>query len=250
MSPFRLLHALGLVCITAHIAIAEQVERDGALYHLYRVDKARYADLHLLWRGKDGQPLRDFIGLQKHLAADGKSIAFAMNAGIYAQGPTPCGLTVSGGKELVPLNLKDAEGNFYLKPNGVFYLDDKLGAGVMESTEFSRSGIKPRIATQSGPLLLQRGVVHPKFNANSPNKRLRNSVGVRASDGQIIFVMSDRNDRAKGTVTFYQLAQLFLHLGCKDALFLDGDLSDMLVDPAPDAKLTPNTFAALFVVAK
>lgn len=92
--------------------------------------------------------------------------------------------------------------------------------------------------------------MHPAFNVNSPNKRQRNAVGVRTADGQVIFVLCDREDRIKGRVTFHQLSRFFLHLGCEDALFLDGDISDMLVDPRPDAKITPNTFAAMFVVGK
>lgn len=120
----------------------------------------------------------------------------------------------------------------------------------MEAAEFGRSGLKPRLATQSGPLMLRRGVIHPAFNVSSPNKRLRNAVGVRAKDGQIIFAMSERDDPRTGTVTFHQFSRFLLHLGCEDALYLDGDISNMLVQPAVDAKLTPNTFAAMFYIAE
>lgn len=97
---------------------------------------------------------------------------------------------------------------------------------------------------------MRHGRIHPAFNLNSPNKRLRNAVGVHATTGEIIFVMSDRLDRVKGRVTFHQLASFYLHLGCKDALYLDGDISDMVVEPLPEAALTPNTFAAMFVIAR
>jgi uncharacterized protein YigE (DUF2233 family) len=62
--------------------------------------------------------------------------------------------------------------------------------------------------------------------------------------------MSDRDDAVKGRVTFHQFTRLFQHLGCEDALYLDGDISSMVVDPKPDAKFTPNTFAAMFFVAE
>ena len=249
MIPRWLITLLG--CATAsHLIAAEKLEYEGALYHVFRVAKADQKSLDLLWLGTDQKPLASFTGLQKHLAASGHQIAFAMNAGIFEQGPKPCGLTISQGKELVPLNLRTGEGNFYLKPNGVFYLDDHAGAGVMEAAEFGQSRIKPRLATQSGPLLMRQGRIHPAFNINSPNRRLRNAVGVHGSNGEIIFVMSDRLDREKGRVTFHQLARLFLHLGCKDALYLDGDISDMIVEPLPEAVLTPNTFAAMFVIAR
>lgn len=62
--------------------------------------------------------------------------------------------------------------------------------------------------------------------------------------------MSDREDRVEGRVTFHQLARVFLHLGCQDALFLDGDISQMIVSPAPNAVFSPNTFAGMFVLVE
>ena len=241
--------AFGCAAFSPHLHGAEVVEHEGARYHLFRVSPADCSKLQLAWLGADGKPLIDFNGLKRDLAAKGQKITFATNAGIYERGPKPCGLTICGGRELVPLNLQPGEGNFYLKPNGVFFLDDKSGAGVMEAAEFGKSGLNPRLATQSGPLLLRKGVIHPAFNLNSPNKRLRNAVGVR-SDGQIVFVMSDREDRTRGRVTFHQLSRFFLHLGCQDALFLDGDISTMLIKPPADAAFTPNTFAAMFYIAE
>lgn len=251
MNPFRwLLAVFGCASLTSHVHGAETLDYEGARYHVFRIDRGEWAKLNLAWKGGDGKPLQDFNGLARHLTTQGKRLRFAMNAGIYERGPTPCGLTISGGQVLVPLNLRPGEGNFYLKPNGVFYLDDAAGPGVMEAAEFGRSGLKPRIATQSGPLMLRKGVIHPAFNAGSPNKRLRNAVGVRAKDGQIIFVMSNREDSVKGRVTFHQLTRLFLHLGCQDALYLDGDICMMLVDPPQDAVFAPNTFAGMFFVAE
>ncbi len=248
--PLWLLTAFGCASITSHLHGAETLDYEGGRYLLYRIDKADRPRLQLAWLGVGGKPLLDFNGLKRDLAAQGRKIVFATNAGIYERGPKPCGLTISAGRELVPLNLREGEGNFYLKPNGIFYLDDQTGPGVMEAAEFAKSGLKPRLATQSGPLLLRNGVLHPAFNANSPNKRLRNAVGVRKADGQIIFAMSDRDDSVKGRVTFHQLSRFFLHLGCQDALFLDGDISTMLIQPKPDAKFISNTFAAMFFVAE
>jgi len=248
--PRWLLTLFGCVTVTSHLHGAETIAHEGGRYHLYRVDPADWRRLELAWLDAKGKPLMDFNGLRTHLAAQNKRIIFAANAGIYERGPRPCGLTICAGRELVPINLRDGEGNFFLKPNGVFFLDDQTGPSVMEAAEFVKSGLKPRLATQSGPLMLRHGVVHPAFNVNSPNKRLRNAVGVRKKDGQIIFAMSDRDDAVKGRVTFHQFSRLFLHLGCEDALYLDGDISTMLVDPPPGAKLTPNTFAAMFFIAE
>lgn len=229
---------------------AETLEHDGALYHLQRIPRAQQPKLHLRWLDASGKPLSSFGALQRQIRGEDGEIVFATNAGIYEQGPKPCGLTISDSKLLVPLNLADADGNFYLKPNGVFYLDDRTGPGIVESKEYQSLTIRPRLANQSGPLILRKGVLHPAFQEDSPNKRQRSAVGVVAATKEIVFVMSDREDRVKGRVTFYQLVKLFRHLGCDDALFLDGDISQMIFSPAPDATFSPNTFAAMFVLVK
>lgn len=248
MLPRWLLTLIGCA-FSSHLRAAEQIHYEGALYHVHRISKVELPKLELRWLGKDQKPLGSLEALRSHLASEGKVIDFATNAGIYELGPRPCGLTICDGQEQVPLNLREGEGNFFLKPNGVFYVTDQNRAGVMEAAEYAQSGLKPRLATQSGPLLLRKGNTHPAFNANSPNKRQRSAVGVRASDGEVFFVLCDRDDRVKGRVTFHQLCRFFLHLGCPDALYLDGDISEMVTKPAPDAKFTPNTFAAMFFTA-
>lgn len=241
-----LFNVLALLGLTGQIK-AEQVEYEGALYQVHRVPAAHLHRLDLRWLGADGKPLGGFPGLQSQLQAEGKKILFATNAGIFERGPKPCGLTICASKEGVPLNLNAGEGNFYLKPNGVFYLDDQAGPGVVEASEYPRLNLRPRIATQSGPLLLRQGVIHPAFNANSPNLRQRSGVGVVSATKDVVFVMSEREDRVKGRVTFHQLSRFFLHLGCQDALYLDGDISEMIVKPSAKTVYAPNTFAAMFV---
>lgn len=235
---------------TPQILATETVEHEGALYHLHRITAADHAKLDLRWTDPLGKPLSDFGGLQKQLTSEGKTIHFATNAGIYERGPKPCGLTISASKELVPLNLADGFGNFFLKPNGVFYLDATAGPGIVTSTEYPTLNLRPRIANQSGPILLRKGVIHPAFQVSSPNKRQRSAIGIVAATKEIVFVMSDREDRLKGRVTFHQLSRFFLHLGCQDALYLDGDISQMITSPAPGTQFTPNTFAAMFVVTE
>jgi len=227
---------------------AETVEFEAGKYQVQRIAAADRSRLHLRWLDSRGQPLTNFGALQKELSAEGKKILFATNAGIYERGPRPCGLTICDGKELVPLNLKDGFGNFYLKPNGVFFIDDSTGPGIAEAAQYQSLSVQPRLANQSGPLLLHRGVIHPAFMPTSPNRRQRSAVGIVKTSREIIFVMSEREDREKGRVTFHQLARLFLHLGCEDALYLDGDISQMIFSPPDRAEFTPNTFAGMFVL--
>src|SRR5688572_22154789 len=148
MLPRWLITLVGCAAVT-HLRADEQIEHEGALYHVHRIARGNLSKLELRWLRADGTPLINFEGLRDQLAGEGKMIAFATNAGIYEQGPKPCGLTICHGKELVPLNLRDDEGNFYLKPNGVLFVDATRGAGIMESTEYSRAQLKPHLATQS-----------------------------------------------------------------------------------------------------
>jgi uncharacterized protein YigE (DUF2233 family) len=214
------------------------------------VEREELGRLQLHWLDQAGQPMGHFGALRDRLGERGLEIEFATNAGIYERGPKPCGLTVCQGEEVVKLNLADGEGNFYLKPNGVFFVDEANRAGVMEAAAFGKSGVKARIATQSGPMLLSGGRMHPAFNVNSKNLRQRSAVGVRKADGQVIFVVTDRSDADKRRVSFHALASLFLELGCEEALFLDGDISDFAVNPGPKTVFTPQTFAAMFALVR
>lgn len=249
LMKFHFFTLLGLIIAPALLA-TDSLEYEGALYQVQRVPVAQQSKMHLRWLDPAGKPLSNFGALQQQIEREGKKIAFATNAGIYERGPRPCGLTISDGKILVPLNLAGGEGNFFMKPNGVFFLDAQYGPGIVESGEYPALTIKPRLACQSGPLILRRGMIHPAFNVKSTNLRQRSAVGIVSGTKEIIFVMSDRENRMKGRVTFHQLARLFLHLGCLDALYLDGDISQMITSPAPGTKFTPNTFAAMFVLTE
>jgi uncharacterized protein YigE (DUF2233 family) len=143
-----------------------------------------------------------------------------MNAGMYHPDFSTVGLFVSEGQEIAPLNTANGEGNFFLKPNGVFALTAS-GAHVIEASEFPGLGERVILATQSGPLLLRGGRIHPAFHANSTSRLIRNGVGVSAPD-TAVFVISE------APVTFYELATLFRDkLHCPDALFLDGTISSL-----------------------
>jgi uncharacterized protein YigE (DUF2233 family) len=106
-----------------------------------------------------------------------------------------------------------------MKPNGVFYVDRAGKAGVMETAAFAASGIAPRIATQSGPMLVIDGDIHPKFEPNGESRHVRNGVGVR-DPNTVYFVVS------RTPVSLGSFARLFRDdLGCPNALFFDGTVS-------------------------
>ena len=165
-------------------------------------------------------PLGNFRRLSDKLKADGKTLSFAMNAGMYDTNLRPIGLYVENGVEAKKLNRRSGSGNFHLKPNGVFYIAGEK-AGVLDTDTYAKSGIKPDFATQSGPMLVVNGKIHPKFSANGTSLKIRNGVGV-LDDHSAMFVIS--ND----PVGFYDFASLFKdQLGCKNALFLDGSISSL-----------------------
>lgn len=175
--------------------------------------------LGLYWADEQGQAFRGFSRLADWLAGRGQKLLFGMNAGMYHADARPVGLLVIEGKEITPLNLDQGSGNFFLKPNGVFLLS-RSGPQVIDATEYPALTETPRLATQSGPLLLRRGVIHPAFNPQSASRYIRNGVGVTGKT--VVFVISDR------PVTFYEFAVFFRDvLHCQDALYLDGAISSL-----------------------
>lgn len=148
------------------------------------------------------------------------------NGGMFHPRGIPVGLFVEETVELTPLNFDEDRGNFFLLPNGVFFVSCDNVAGVLETKQFRDSiykkGTTLKLATQSGPMLVIDSVRHPKFNQNSPNNYIRSGVGV-TDDQTIIFILS------KETVNFYTFASIFLEKGCKNALYLDGAISDMYI---------------------
>ncbi len=183
-------------------------------------------------------PKRDEIGLN-HLAPDGKpyhdlknfdaqmagkaNVLFAMNAGMYQEDLSPVGLYVENGTKAHGLETADASGNFYLKPNGIFFVDKAGAAGVLDTDIFITAAPDVRLATQSGPMLVINGALHPKFEDNGKSRNIRNGVGVDG-EGRAVFAIS------KSEVSFGSFARLFRdELKCRNALYFDGVVSAMSV---------------------
>lgn len=195
------------------------VEFAGRRHTVCRVEVEK-DKLQLFHRDERGLPFKRLKTLDAWLAGRGHRLRFAMNAGMYHGDFSAVGLYVADGIESCPLNLGDAFGNFFLKPNGVFALTDR-GAVVVESTEYPRLKGKVILASQSGPLLVRRGVIHPAFQPGSTSRLRRNGVGVPSPD-VALFVISEE------PVNFHEFATLFRdRLKCPDALFFDGTVSSL-----------------------
>ena len=175
--------------------------------------------LELFLRDEQGRAFNRFDSLKAWLAGRNQQLRFAMNAGMYNPDFSPVGLLVENGHEISPLNVTDGTGNFFLKPNGVFFLSES-GPRIVETTEYSAVAHGVRLATQSGPLLLRNGVINPTFDAASTSRLIRNGVGI--SGNTILFVISEQ------PISFYELAVFFRdELHCQDALYLDGVVSSL-----------------------
>lgn len=185
-------------------------------YTVVKVD-LRTEKLELFLNDEAGVAFKRFDRLDAWLKAQHRQLGFAMNAGMYHADFSPVGLLVRDGREEVPLNLDSGTGNFFLKPNGVFFVSD-AGPRVVESSEYPALAKGVRLATQSGPLLLRHGVLHPALIPKSDSRKIRNGVGV--SGHTAVFVISET------PVNFYEFARYFRDvLHCRDALYLDGTVS-------------------------
>src|SRR5437660_10556196 len=123
------------------------------------------------------------------------------------------------------VNAKSGHGQFNRKPNGCSQISVE-GAAVAETGAFLKQRPRADLATQSGPMLVINGRVHPRFDRRSTSLKARNGVGVRA-DGKVIFAIS------QGEVSFDAFARLFSDgLNCPNALFLDGGSAASLYAPS------------------
>jgi uncharacterized protein YigE (DUF2233 family) len=195
------------------------VDYAGTAIDVVTVDLRR-AQLGLFWRDKSGARLARLHAVRDLLRRRGDQPLAIANAGIFAP-DTPSGLDIEAGRRLHPLNLASTDGNFGMKPNGVFFVDAS-GAAILESSEFARRGERGvKLATQSGPLLLRDGVIHRKFAPRSANALLRTGVGVASKDRVVIAI-------THGPIRFHDFALFFRDkVHCPDALYLDGVISQL-----------------------
>jgi uncharacterized protein YigE (DUF2233 family) len=205
------------------------------------VDPNRQA-LKFYWKDKHGNNYGNFKNLKSALEKQNKKLVFATNGGMYNKHLSPQGLYIENGITLAPLDTAEkGYGNFYLQPNGIFYLTGDGKAAISTTASFINPG-NIQYATQSGPMLLIKGDIHPKFVKHSKNRQIRSGVGI-LPNGDILFSMSKRK------INFYDFASYFKQRGCKNALYLDGFVSRMYI-PSKNWKQTDGDFAVIIAVTK
>jgi uncharacterized protein YigE (DUF2233 family) len=195
-------------------------EFEGSRFIVCSYD-ARRDELRLASRGADGAYLRGFENLAASLGPDTRQVRFAMNAGMYNDAGAPIGLFIAEGEEQRAISLSEGPGNFHMMPNGVFWQDENGAVHVDTSQRFAEAPRAARWATQSGPMLVIDGELHPRIQHDGPSRNIRNGVGVR-DERTAYFVISS------GVVSFGRFARFFRdELECDDALFLDGSVSSL-----------------------
>jgi len=205
---------------------------------VYKADLKKQ-DLKLYWKNEKRENFGSIQNLKSWIENHDLTLEFAMNAGMYKTDHSPQGLYIERGKTLSVLDTTKAAGNFYLKPNGVFFLKNNKTAEICTTEKF-KNDKNIEYATQSGPMLIIDGKIHPDFKEGSSNLNIRNGVGI-LPDGKIVFVLS------KNEVNFYDFASYFKSLGCKNALYLDGFVSRAYV-PLKNWTQTDGNFGVLFAV--
>lgn len=223
MPDLRVL-ALALALPAAAQAACRETAFEGTPYTVCETSIGQ-DDLRLWVKAPDGLPVGTFGRLADLLATQGKHFGFAMNAGMYAPDLHPLGLTIVDGQPVAPLVTGASKGNFGLLPNGVFCIGPDRYA-VIETRAYAAAPPACRYATQSGPMLVIGGALHPKFLPDSGSAYIRNGVGVSPDGQHAAFAVSD------APVTFRAFARFFRDsLKMPDALFLDGNTSRLA---APD----------------
>jgi len=225
--------ALLLAAATGLAAYRNGALADAGPCHSMEYERAAYTicevDLHnhtvrLYWNRSDGTPYAYLSALPRSLEGGTGRMLFATNAGMFDSNLKPVGLYVEQGRELVHANTKSGRGNFHMMPNGIFYISADRAA-VAETQAFLKQRPQAVLATQSGPMLVIDGRLHPRFDRRGTSLKTRNGVGVRA-DGKVIFVISQE------AVSFDAFARLFRDgLKCPNALFLDGGSASSLYAP-------------------
>jgi uncharacterized protein YigE (DUF2233 family) len=191
----------------------------------------------------NGAPLRSLRRLEQYQAKKSADILFAMNGGMFDDDGRPIGYYVENGKRLKKLNQKEGGGNFHLLPNGVFFGDKD--SWQIRTTEYFSDNVtkRPDFATQSGPMLVIDGKLHPKIAVNGDSINIRNAVGIDA-DGRAHFVISEV------PVSFGKLARFMRDdLKCANALYLDGAVSALWY-PAGDRQDAGAALGPLIVATK
>jgi uncharacterized protein YigE (DUF2233 family) len=235
---------ISIILVTFGCILIYQYKHPGPPNIVSASFNPKEVNISLYWKNNNVEVFENIGELNKDLKSKGEKLLFATNGGMFYESLHPMGLYIENGKTIKPLNTKILNRdipNFYLQPNGVFYISDDNHAGICVTAKFSKL-LNAKYATQSGPMLLVNGEINPIFQPKSTNFEIRNGVGILPNN-EIIFAIS------KNRVRFYDFAKYFKDKGCTDALFLDAYVSKAY-DPSQDMQQTCGELGVLIGVTE
>ena len=200
----------------------------------------------------DNQNTANFAIIENSLGLVHKQIIDSINtdevfcvvASIVDLNCLPLGYYCSSGNVVKPVNLADGDGNFYLKPNGALLIL-RNSVVICESSQI-QSFTNVQFGIQSGPMLINGGVINSNFSPNSNNKYIRAGVGMyenNSSEKFLVFALSDT------PVSFYDFSDFFLsRLDCNDALCLESDRSVMSIPYLSNSSDLSEDFICRYIV--
>lgn len=202
--------------LPAAAVTCEDVRYESNSYTVCTVDAVQ-EDLRLFHKDAQGEVIGSFAAIEDLPGV--ASVEFAMNAGMYHDDRSPVGHYIEGGVETMRVIPNAGPGNFGLLPNGVFCITD-TSAQIYETLAYVAKAPACRDATQSGPLLVIDGALHPRFLPDSTSRFIRNGVGTSADGATAVFVISNNS------VTFHEFGSFFKdYLQLPNALYFDGKVS-------------------------
>lgn len=196
--------------------------------------------IKMFWKDEKQANFISISNLKSWLNSNKKELVFATNGGMYHKGYAPVGLYIENKITKAKIDTTSNEGNFYLKPNGIFFITNDNKAGVCKTEKFINKNIK--YATQSGPMLVIDGAIHSSFKEGSVNINIRNGVGI-LPNGNVLFSMSKKD------INLFDFAKYFKDLGCKNALFFDTFVSRTYL-PEKNWIQTDGDFGVIIAVTK
>jgi len=174
------------------------------------------------------------------------------NGGMFRPDYKPQGLLISKNRQMHEVDttrMLVKRLNFYLEPNGIFYIDSAGYYGILSTSEymsFFKNKRMPKFATQSGPLLVNKRQLNTNIADGSLNLNIRSGVGLMSNE-KIVFAISQQ------PINFYDFSIImrdFFH--CDYALFLDGAISKMYTNDKYPNGVSPvtddGTFGPIIIV--
>lgn len=202
--------------VPAAAVTCEDVDYAGKSYTACTIDVAS-ENLSLFHKDDDGTVIGSFGGIED--LPEVNRLRFAMNAGMYHDDRSPVGHYLEDGEQTMRVITNAGPGNFGLLPNGVFCINED-SAQVYETLDYVAREPVCRDATQSGPMLVIDGALHPRFLPHSTSRFIRNGVGTSADGATTVFVISNNS------VTFHEFGSFFRdYLALPNALYFDGKVS-------------------------